>query len=330
MENNWYSSLLEFSKNLKCNSMMFNGKKLEKKKQIIFYESKRSKKQDQTKRVFGYKWNKIDSYKEGLTKRHHKWLKEKYKKEFYVDKLRKNSIILDAGCGSAISSELLFGKYLKNLRFIGVDISNAIEVACSRFNKNNINSIFIQCDLNKIPLFDESIDLIFSEGVLHHTDNPFKALMNITKKLKKKGLILFYIYKKKAPVREYTDKLLRDKLKKLKPEEAWKKLEPLTRLGIQLGEIKPKITIKENIDLLGIPSGKISIQRLFYWYFFKCFYSDDITFDEMNHVNFDWFSPQNASTHTEQEIKSWCKKLNLNILKFNTENAGFSIIAKKV
>ena len=50
----------------------------------------------------------------------------------------------------------------------------------------------------------------------------------------------------------------------------------------------------------------------------------------MNHVNFDWFSPQNASTHTEQEIKSWCKKLNLNILKFNTENAGFSIIAKKV
>ncbi len=32
MENNWYSSLLEFSKNLKCNSMMFNGKKLEKKK----------------------------------------------------------------------------------------------------------------------------------------------------------------------------------------------------------------------------------------------------------------------------------------------------------
>ena len=87
-------------------------------------------------------------------------------------------------------------KISENLRFIGF-ISNAIEVAWSRFNKNNINSIFIQCDLNKIPLFDESIDLIFSEGVLHHTDNPFKALMNITKKLKKKGLILFYIYKKK-------------------------------------------------------------------------------------------------------------------------------------
>ena len=36
-----------------------------------------------------------------------------------------------------------------------------------------------------------------------------------------------------------------------------------------------------------IPSVSISVKRLFYWHVAKIFCGEDLTFDEMNHINFD-------------------------------------------
>ena len=54
-----------------------------------------------------------------------------------------------------------------------------------------------------------------------------------------------------------------------------------------------------------------------------------LSLNEMHHINFDWYSPINASTHTEREVRDWCKKLKINILDITVDKAGISTIAKK-
>jgi hypothetical protein len=40
--------------------------------------------------------------------------------------------------------------------------------------------------------------------------------------------LLFYVYRRKGPIREFTDDYVRDRLKALPPEAMWKALRPLT------------------------------------------------------------------------------------------------------
>ena len=69
--------------------------------------------------------------------------------------------------------------------------------------------IDFRADLNDLPLKDASVDLIFSEGVLHHTDDTERAFHNIARLLKPGGHFLLYVYRKKGPIREFTDDYIR-------------------------------------------------------------------------------------------------------------------------
>ena len=104
--------------------------------------------------------------------------------------------------------------------------------------------------------------------------------------IKENGLFMFYIYNKKGPIREFVDDYLRNKLQVMSPEEGWNALKPLTELGKLLGELNITINIPENIDLLEIPAGEIDLQRLFYWHIFKAYYAKELSFEEMNHINY--------------------------------------------
>src|SRR5262249_27805795 len=100
------------------------------------------------------------------------------------------------------------------------------------------------------------------------------------------------LQKKRAPIREFTNDLTRAQVADLSPEQAWEALEPLTRLGIALGELKTEIEVSEDVPQLGITKGRFNIQRLFYWAICKAYYRPEFSFDEMNHINFDWFTPK--------------------------------------
>jgi arsenite methyltransferase len=104
---------------------------------------------------------------------------------------------------------------------------------------------------------------------------------------------------------------------------------PLTKLGKALGDLKITVDVPEAIPYMGIPAGKIDIQRLFYWHIFKAFYRHDFTLDEMNHINFDWYRPLNCHRFSPQEIKDWCGKSGLLIERLHVEEAGISVVAKK-
>lgn len=293
--------------------------------------------QTQTKDAFAFKWAKRDTYEsEEMKQASYNWLIERYcqnKPENLETLLGENNtekIILDAGCGSGYSGLILFQKYLKQHHYLGIDISNAVWVAKQRFEELGLSGSFAQSSLTELDFIpDNSIDIIFSEGVLHHTDNTEGSLKYLSKKIKKGGLMMFYVYAKKAPIREFTDDYIREQLLPLTDEEAWEKLKPLTQLGIKLGKLDTQITIDQDIDVLGIKKGSYDLQRFFYWHICKMYYRSEFAFDEMNHINFDWFRPLNCHRHTPEEIRTWCEDINLDIELMNIQESGITVVARK-
>ncbi len=293
-----------------------------------------SPEQIQTAECFGYKWSKRDTYESKSMKNlSTNWLIERYcggdinKLTQWLEGRRK--IILDAGCGSGYSAILFFGDQLKNHDYLGVDISSAVNVAKCRFEEMGYPGDFLQLDLMDLPAPNASVDLIFAEGVLHHTETVEESLKYLASKLKGGGRFLFYVYAKKSVVREFTDDLIRKKIQDLSDEQAWQALMPLTKLGYALGDTEVEIEVPEDIPLLDIEKGKIDLQRFFYWNVCKLFYSPDLTLEEMNHINFDWFRPLNCHRHTPEEIESFCAEARLYIERMHVEKSGITVVALK-
>lgn len=294
-----------------------------------------SENQKQTRKTFGFKWAKRNIYKsETLKNTTRKWLFERYcdndpkRLEAWLGTTPKT--ILDAGCGSGFSALLFFGDHLKRHNYIGVDISEAADVAKTRFQESGYPGKFMQADILQLPIPDESVDIVFSEGVLHHTDDTGKAVLALSKKLKKNGRFLFYVYLKKAPIREFTDDYVREKIKPLSDEEAWDALLPLTALGKALGDLKITVDVPRDIPFLGIEKGKINLQELFYWKICKLYFKDTYNLDEMNLINYDWFRPLNCRRHTKEEVVEFCRSAGLAIETMNVQNSGITVVAKKV
>ena len=140
---------------------------------------------------------------------------------------------------------------------------------------------------------------------------------------------MFYVYRKKGPIREFTDDYIRAMISSLEPEEAWNRLKPLTKLGRALAELKTEVEIPEDIPYLGIKAGRYDIQRLIYWHFAKMFWNEALTFEENHHINFDWYHPQYAHRQTEEEVRRWCQEDGLKIIHFNAQESGFTVRAIK-
>ena len=286
--------------------------------------------QVQTADVFGYKWSRRETFDSPASRaRAREWLIERYGDLARQQWLQDGAVVVDAGCGAGLSGLELLADRLPHLRYLGVDVSTAVDMARARFAERGVPGAFLQADLMDLPLPAGCADVVFSEGVLHHTPSTRDALAAVTRLLAPGGRILFYVYRRKGPVREFTDDLLRDRLHGLPPEAAWKALEPLTRLGIALGELHATVDLPEPIDLLGIPAGKIDVQRLFYWHVAKAFYRPDLSFDEMNHINYDWYHPTYAHRQSPDEVRSWCADLGLAVERERVEEAGITIVARR-
>ena len=89
--------------------------------------------------------------------------------------------ILDLGCGEGTRLNYLVGK---NKKGIGIDISRtAINLARKKYS----NLKFVQADLEKIPLKNDSFDLAYSAFVLEHISDPDKVLNEGIRVIQKGG-----------------------------------------------------------------------------------------------------------------------------------------------
>lgn len=290
--------------------------------------------QAQTAEAFGFKWKKRGTFESPTAlARVREWVVARYGDMASADWLferNENPIVLDAGCGAAMSAMELFNAVFPRIRYLGIDVSTAVEVARDRLAEQNLSAALMQADITRLPLPPASVDIIFSEGVLHHTPSTRGALHALAPLLRPGGRFMFYVYRSKGPVREFTDDFIRDQMQSMRPEDAWKAMEPLTLLGIELGKLQATIDIPVPIDLLGIPAGRIDVQRLFYWHVAKAFYGPDLTFEEMNHINYDWYAPRHAYRQSVEDVRSWCQESSLEIEREQVEEAGITVIARRI
>ena len=112
--------------------------------------------------------------------------------------------------------------------------------------------------------------------------------------------------------------------------EAWEALKPLTQLGIALGNLNCEIEVPEDIPYLGIQKGTLDLQRFFYWNIAKVYYRKEFNLEEMNHINFDWFRPLNCHRHTPEEVVEYCNEASLTIEHMNVQDAGITVVARKI
>lgn len=238
--------------------------------------------------------------------------------------LKNKRRILDAGCGNGRVTALL-REYsdASTSEVVGIDLV-AADIAKTNLNKYSNTKFYkknLLDDLSDIGLFD----FIYCQEVLHHTDNPRKSFDNLVSILKEGGEIAIYVYKEKAPIREYVDDFIRGKINQLSYEDALKHCRQITEFGKVLSNTNIKINIP-NVDLLEIQAGEYDLQRLFYHFFIKCFWNNEFNFEDNAVINYDWYHPQNCTRHTLNEIREWFTE---NGLKINHEFVDYYGITMK-
>jgi SAM-dependent methyltransferase len=332
-EPTWFSAALGVDAPAEGSAALVRGQRFVRRAGILRAEGLLSETQGQTGDTFGFKWQKRDTFDSAASlARMRAWLVQRYgevETAAWWSDHGKTPLVVDAGCGAGMSGLELFGKRIADVRYLAVDISSAVDVAAARFAERGLPAAFMQADITNLPLADGSVDVVFSEGVMHHTDSTERALKSLARLVKPGGRFMFYVYKKKGPIREFTDDYIREKLRALPGEQAWDALMPLTKLGKLLGDLDVTVDVPEAIDVLEIPKGPISLQRLFYWHVFKAFHHTELTLDELNHINFDWYAPANAHRQTPEAVASWCADAGLEIERQIVEEAGMTIIARK-
>ena len=183
--------------------------------------------------------------------------------------------ILDAGCGG--------GRYCKvaaeaGASVFGADHSSAVEKASSLCGHLE-NVWLVQGDLKKLPFREESFDLAFSIGVMHH-DSDTKAVFDaVAKMVKPGGRMAVWLYRLNTWPQEVINSFIRRRTTKMAPE----KLEPWCRLGAFFG---------------GIPLVKQSLSK-------AVNFSTHPNWENRVCDTFDWYAPAYQYHHTTEELSGW-------------------------
>lgn len=290
--------------------------------------------QAQTRDAFGFKWAKQDTYDSQASRgRMAQWLVERYgfpSVDAWASHFDEFDRVLDVGCGGGLSSGtwLVSSQWTGRSMWVGVDISTAVDVARSRLG-SIANTHFVQADALDLPFEDGTFDAVFSEGVLHHTPSTRAALLSAARVLGTGGEMSFYVYRKKGAVREFTDDYVREQLRELSDAAAWEVMRGFTKLAQAISAVSADVDVTEPVPLLGIAAGKLPVQRFVYWNFAKLYWSDEMTFEENVHVNFDWYRPVYAHRQTAAEVRDWCDEARVEVTRFNEQESGFTVVARK-
>lgn len=293
--------------------------------------------QVQTQDTFSFKWGKRNSYEWLLGKTDDApqtaWLLEKYgfgSTEEWARKFSSVERVLDLGCGvgSASWPWLRSPAWSGNAMWVGADISDSIDVAADLLGEF-ANTHFVQADALELPFAEATFDVILSEGVLHHTPSTRDAIAAAGRALREGGELHFYVYRRKGPIREFTDDYVRQAISGLSNEDAWQAMRSVTTLAKQLSDLHVSVELDADIPLLGIKAGKEDVQRLIYWNFAKLYWNDAASFEENVHANFDWYRPRYAHRQSAEEVRAWCEAEGLRITRFHEQPSGFTVIAAK-
>ena len=99
--------------------------------------------------------------------------------------LRSGEVVLDVGCGTGWFAAGL-QRAVPDVDVFGLDLSSGMLGRAREAGADNL----IQGDATKLPLADDSIDVVVGRGVLHHLPDPAAALTEWRRVLKSGGALV--------------------------------------------------------------------------------------------------------------------------------------------
>ena len=241
--------------------------------------------------------------------------------EYLKDKRR----ILDAGCGNGRVTALLRRYCPPTTEIVGIDLVSS-EIARQNLEAFGLSDhvSFFQMDLLGNLQDLGTFDFIYCQEVLHHTPEPGRAFQNLSSLLTKGGDIAVYVYRKKAPVREFVDDYVRSKISNLPYEEAIRTCGQITEFGRALHQHQIMIKVPK-VEVLGIEEGEYDLQRFIYHFFMKCFWNPGLSFQDNAAINYDWYHPQTATRHNLEEVRGWFITNQLRIVHEHVDFYGITV-----
>ena len=100
--------------------------------------------------------------------------------------------VLEIGCGSGTDT-FNMSKLNESISLIAFDLGSNV-ARLSKLFRNQKNIHIFRANALSIPLRNDSINMVYSFGVFHHTNNPAKCFEEAYRVMNKKGTLFFYVY----------------------------------------------------------------------------------------------------------------------------------------
>lgn len=129
----------------------------------------------------------------------------------------KGKLILDAGCGAGDQTRFFLDHRAK---VVSIDLSDAINVVYRKV-KQTTKWVGIQGDIIHIPFEDDTFDLVYCEGVIHHTKDSMETVKELARVVKRGGEVAATHYalpqKWRHKIRHEIMQKRRNKLSRMNP-----------------------------------------------------------------------------------------------------------------
>jgi SAM-dependent methyltransferase len=112
-------------------------------------------------------------------------------------------LVLDAGVGAGRYAEVM-ARW--GAEVIGVDLTRAVDAAAQNLRAYPTAHL-VQADILALPFRDETFDVAYSIGVLHHTPDTAAAFRRVAALVKKGGQLAVYVYQAGGMMRYVSDAL---------------------------------------------------------------------------------------------------------------------------
>jgi ubiquinone/menaquinone biosynthesis C-methylase UbiE len=151
---------------------------------------------------FGFEWTKIDGFigKEMMSHGH------LYGRFLLPADFLQGKVVADIGCGNGRIGRLIARDCQK---YVGLDMSDSL-TAFPTYIEGFENVILVRASATDLPVEDESVDVAFCWGVMHHTDRPEKTFDELVRIVKPGGHILIYVYPPAFDCRRNFNQLVRE------------------------------------------------------------------------------------------------------------------------